>query len=1097
MLSRAKDFTVKSAVGAKDVALNAKDMHKDLFVFQKSLRDMIKGMRNHREQEEQYITEALQNIRKEIKSPEPKTKTVALQKLTYLAMSGYDMSWASFHCVEVMSQSKLALKHSGYLAAQQSFLENTDVLLLIPNLLKKDLASSNSHEAGFALDCLANIMTPDLARDLVSDVFSLLNSNRGYLRKKAVLVLYKAFLSYPEALRPAFPRLTEKIEDNDLAVVSAVVTVLCELCIHNPQNYLPMAPTFYKLLQTSTNNWMTIKLVRIFGHLSPLEQRLGKKLVDPLTQIMTTTPAKSLLYECIRTVTHGLTNHTALVRLAVEKLREFIDEPDPNLKYLGLQALQDLRATHPRAVAEHKDTIFQCLHEGDYTIQTCALGLVRGMVNRRNLQDTVLHLMLTLRRAEQPFRDDVVLSVLEMGANDRYALLTDFAWYVNVLADLARVAETKHGKLIGAQLIDITARVAAVREDAVKALRPLVLDPALLETKLANATVAHALQAAAFITGEHAVFVPNRCEMVEALMQPNVANLPNEVQQTYVQALMKVFARAGTAPGGRACEEASAQDDQDAETESQPLEAQAGAEPTAVSEAGPEAAEGGEGVPTKQHVAADVEEPKTPAPPLRRAPPSLDLQEVRQLRRTIQEHLAPFVNSACTEVAERACHLRALLQLLAMAEDLEGEGAGAGKERDATLATCMAQLDALFVDELMPVSVKAQKRVPVPMELDLEAPIPAEILKLVSEKEESSEPWGSGSDDEDVVHPRGKKGGTKKKKSHGRDKGDDSDEEDDSLGMSDVLTRKSKSERERATSAARHDRERHVKKHSTFYLGGKDVKRTGPFRDKDYDKDDEEAEAELGVVTAQEVQPLEEMLEETAALPIPNWGSKSKKADVPKYTVMRGDDEDEDADEAPLSKSKAGGPQRADPFKNLDMDVLAPLEDGEQLPATASYPQYEREDMYGGGAYDDGEGHKSSARRRKHKHESGRTRSKTKDVEKEKDSGSKTKRVEGESKDKKSKKEKASKEPKSEDKVDTTKPEKSKKSGKSDKAKKEKRDKDATVPKVEVSKEAQPEPAVEDAAAATPVETVDVSTPDDQAPNAAEATTEVSDEVST
>ena len=50
------------------------------------------------------------------------------------------------------------------------------------------------------------------------------------------------------------------------------------------------------------------------------------------------------------------------MRLAVEKLREFIDEPDPNLKYLGLQALQDLRASHPRAVAEHKETIFQCLH---------------------------------------------------------------------------------------------------------------------------------------------------------------------------------------------------------------------------------------------------------------------------------------------------------------------------------------------------------------------------------------------------------------------------------------------------------------------------------------------------------------------------------------------------------------------------------------------------------------------------------------------------------------------------------------------------------------------------------------------------------------
>jgi hypothetical protein len=29
------------------------------------------------------------------------------------------MSWASFHCVEVMSQPKLALKHAGYLAVQQ------------------------------------------------------------------------------------------------------------------------------------------------------------------------------------------------------------------------------------------------------------------------------------------------------------------------------------------------------------------------------------------------------------------------------------------------------------------------------------------------------------------------------------------------------------------------------------------------------------------------------------------------------------------------------------------------------------------------------------------------------------------------------------------------------------------------------------------------------------------------------------------------------------------------------------------------------------------------------------------------------------------
>jgi AP-3 complex subunit delta-1 len=52
-------------------------------------------------------------------------------------MLGYDMSWASFHVVEVMSSPKMHLKTIGYLAATQSFDQDTDVLMLTTNLLKK------------------------------------------------------------------------------------------------------------------------------------------------------------------------------------------------------------------------------------------------------------------------------------------------------------------------------------------------------------------------------------------------------------------------------------------------------------------------------------------------------------------------------------------------------------------------------------------------------------------------------------------------------------------------------------------------------------------------------------------------------------------------------------------------------------------------------------------------------------------------------------------------------------------------------------------------------------------------------------------------
>ena len=47
------------------------------------------------------------------------------------------MGWASFHVVEVMSSPKFHLKSMGYLAATQSFEQDTDVLMLTTNLLKK------------------------------------------------------------------------------------------------------------------------------------------------------------------------------------------------------------------------------------------------------------------------------------------------------------------------------------------------------------------------------------------------------------------------------------------------------------------------------------------------------------------------------------------------------------------------------------------------------------------------------------------------------------------------------------------------------------------------------------------------------------------------------------------------------------------------------------------------------------------------------------------------------------------------------------------------------------------------------------------------
>ena len=222
-----------------------------------------------------------------------------------------------------------------------------------------------------------------------------------------MLILYKVFLKYPDALRPAFPRLRERLEDTDPGVQSAAVNVICELARKNPKNYLSLAPTFFKLMTTSTNNWMLIKIIKLFGALTPLEPRLGKKLIEPLTNLIHSTSAMSLLYECINTViavlisiSSGMPNHTAAVQLCVQKLRILIEDSDQNLKYLGLLAMSKILSTHPKSVQGHKDLVMQCLDDSDESIRLRALDLLCGMVSKKNLLEIVKKLMVHMDKAE-------------------------------------------------------------------------------------------------------------------------------------------------------------------------------------------------------------------------------------------------------------------------------------------------------------------------------------------------------------------------------------------------------------------------------------------------------------------------------------------------------------------------------------------------------------------------------------------------------------------------------------------------------------------------------------------------------------------------
>ncbi|XP_034386281.1 AP-3 complex subunit delta-1 isoform X3 [Cyclopterus lumpus] len=613
-------------------------------MFDKNLQDLVRGIRNHKEDEAKYISTCIDEIKQELKQDNIAVKANAVCKLTYLQMLGYDVSWAAFNIVEVMSSSKFTYKRIGYLAASQCFHESTDVIMLTTNQIRKDLSSPNQYDTGVALTGLSCFVTPDLARDLANDIMTLMSHTKPYIRKKAVLIMYKVFLKYPESLRPAFPRLKEKLEDPDPGVQSAAVNVICELARRNPKNYLSLAPLFFKLMTSSTNNWVLIKIIKLFGALTPLEPRLGKKLIEPLTNLIHSTSAMSLLYECVNTViavlislSSGMPNHSASIQLCVQKLRILIEDSDQNLKYLGLLAMSKILKTHPKSVQSHKDLILQCLDDKDESIRLRALDLLYGMVSKKNLMEIVKKLMLHVDKAEgTTYRDELLTKIIDICSQSNYQYITNFEWYISILVELTRLEGTRHGHLIASQMLDVAIRVKAIRVFAVAQMATLLDNAHLMTGNVQRKGICEVLYAAAWICGEFSEHLENPMQTLEAMLRPKVATLPGHIQAVYVQNAAKLFATL--------------------------LKNQEG---------------------NTDRTAA---------------------QETSQL---MIDRLPLFVQSANLEVQERAS---CILQLVKYIQKLQ--------QKDVEVAE---EVIALFAGELNPVAPKAQKKVPVPEGLDLDA----------------------------------------------------------------------------------------------------------------------------------------------------------------------------------------------------------------------------------------------------------------------------------------------------------------------------------------------------------------------------------------
>ena len=220
----------------------------------------------------------------------------------------------------------------------------------------QDIMAVSIPTISLSLITIPHIITPSLALSILSDLLPRLSHSSPNIRKKTVVTLYRLALVYPEALRPAWPKMEEMLMDDvqDPSVTAATINMICELSWRRPEDILPFAPRLFDLLVSGGNNWMAIKIIKLvswqsmnletclwtqFTTLTPLKPRLIKKLLPPLVNLIRTTPAMSLLYECISGIIQGgilddpqsYEERDDVAELCVSKLRGMIIvDGDPN-----------------------------------------------------------------------------------------------------------------------------------------------------------------------------------------------------------------------------------------------------------------------------------------------------------------------------------------------------------------------------------------------------------------------------------------------------------------------------------------------------------------------------------------------------------------------------------------------------------------------------------------------------------------------------------------------------------------------------------------------------------------------------------------------
>uniref|UniRef100_A0A3B5MHL2 Clathrin adaptor alpha/beta/gamma-adaptin appendage Ig-like subdomain domain-containing protein n=1 Tax=Xiphophorus couchianus TaxID=32473 RepID=A0A3B5MHL2_9TELE len=443
----------------------------------RGLAVFISDIRNckSKESEVKRINKELANIRSKFKGDKALdgySKKKYVCKLLFIFLLGHDIDFGHMEAVNLLSSNKYTEKQIGYLFISVLVNSNSDLIRLINNAIKNDLASRNSTFMNLALHCIANVGSREMAEAFASEIPRILvaGDTMDSVKQSAALCLLRLNRTSPDLVPMGewTARVVHLLNDQHLGVVTAATSLITTLAQKSPDDFktsVSLAVARLSRIVTSASidlqdytyyfvaaPWLSVKLLRLLQCYPPpedtslrsrltecLETILNKAQEPPKSKKVQHSNAKNaVLFEAIALIIHHDSEPNLLVR-ACNQLGQFLQHRETNLRYLALESMCTLASSEfsHEAVKTHIETVINALKtERDVSVRQRAVDLLYAMCDRSNSKQIVAEMLSYLETADYSIREEIVLKVAILA--EKYAV--DYTWYVDTILNLIRIA---------------------------------------------------------------------------------------------------------------------------------------------------------------------------------------------------------------------------------------------------------------------------------------------------------------------------------------------------------------------------------------------------------------------------------------------------------------------------------------------------------------------------------------------------------------------------------------------------------------------------------------------------------------------------------